>query len=424
MKKNIAIVGTGVSGLVTAWLLHKNHNITVYEKDGRVGGHANTQSVQCEQGIFSVDTGFMVFNKRTYPLFLSLVKYFNIDIYKTDMSFGIRIPDKNFEFTSDNIFVQKSNVFRPRFWKMIRDIVRFNRDAEKFLIQNKNIQTLGELIKSMELSDDFSCRYLLPMAGAIWSIEKNTMADYPAKNFIDFFKNHGLLSPKTLNPFRLDEDRLQWYTISGGSQSYVQKITQSYIDKILLHTAVVRVEKEDDKLVVTDNLGRKNEYDDVIFACHPDHAMHILSDRFSGFKTQLSKIHYSKHRTVLHKDKKFMLQKTRKWSSWTYVEPEPQKAELTYYMNRLQDIDKSCPIFVTLDPSSEIKKEDIFYETIYQHPIFTSETKRAQKEIRKTMGKGNVYFCGAWLGHGFHEDGVQSAVNVAEKFGVDTTFFQ
>jgi hypothetical protein len=326
--------------------------------------------------------------------------------------------DPFFEFCSDNIFVQWKNIARPKFWRMIRDIIRFNREVERFVASKPNEFPLREVISGLGLSRAFAEQYLLPMAGAIWSSRKDRILEYPAKNFIAFFSNHGLLVPKSFHPFALDAGRLDWYTVVGGASTYIDKLAAPFRQKIRLSAEVTRVRREASGVIVRDARGNEDRFDDVIFASHPDQTRAILIDADETERGLLETFEYSRHAVVMHRDTSVMLSKERYWSSWTYRESLGGKYELSYYMNRLQHIRKDFPVLVTLDPFGPIPEDMIFYRTTYEHPLFSVETEDAKRRIQERQGRGHVWYCGAWLGHGFHEDGLESALRVAEKLGI------
>lgn len=418
MMKKIAIIGTGISGLSVAWLLHEKYDITVFEKNDVLGGHTNTQIARRGDIEARADTGFMVFNHRTYPNLVELFKVLGVETVKTDMSFGIQSQNPFFEFCSDNAFVQWKNIFRPKFWRMVRDIVVFNREVEAFTALQPKELPLKEVIAGLGLSREFADRYLLPMAGAIWSTHKDRILEYPAKNFVQFFKNHGLLAPKSFNPFTVDEGRLDWYTVVGGASTYIDKMIESFREKIRLSTEVTEIRREEGGVVVRDAHGKEDRFDDVICASHPYQTKAMLADADEKEKGLLELFEYSQHDVVMHSDTSLMISNKRYWSSWTYREGSGKRYELSYYMNRLQSIRRDFPVIVTLDPLSSIAEDAIFYRTRYAHPIFSVETESAKAQIQERQGRGHVWYCGAWLGHGFHEDGLKSAIRVAEKFGV------
>ena len=412
----IAIVGSGISGLSCAWMLNKDHDITLFEKNDYLGGHSNTASILYDQEKINVDTGFIVFNFKTYPNLKEFFEFLGVKIQKSNMSFGIKDLDTGFEYSGNDLaglFSQKKNLLNLKFLKMLKDIVKFNKKSIK-LVESGNFtksETLGEFIDELKLGAYFKDYYLFPMAGAIWSCPLELIKDYPAKTFLQFFYNHGLLS--VIN-------QPQWYSVEGGSQQYVQKIVKSFKDKIKLGCNIIKSEKLGDKIILSDDEKNDYEFDHVIFASHADQTFKIISDKTTEEENILSKIKYSKNRAVLHKCQNQMPQKKSAWASWIYLSSQKyNKVSLSYWMNNLQNINKEKPLFVTLNPVDPIAKNDIFGEYEYEHPIFDSEAVKAQEKLKDIQGKRNLWFCGAWTKYGFHEDGLNSAINVVKNLGVE-----
>jgi predicted NAD/FAD-binding protein len=412
----IAIIGSGISGLSCAWLLNKKYDITLFEKNNYLGGHSNTASIDYDGSKINVDTGFIVFNFRTYPNLKAFFELLNVKIKKSNMSFGVKDLDNFFEYSGNNLsglFAQKRNLFNLRFLKMLQDIIKFNKNAIKLIEKEEDIEdkTLSSFIDELKLGDYFKNYYLFPMAGAIWSCPLELIKNYPAKTFLQFFYNHGLLTV-TNQP--------QWYTVDGGSKEYVKKIANSFSNKIRLESNIVKSEKSGDKIILTDDKGFTDEFDHVIFASHADQTYKIISDKTTQEKEILSKIKYSKNTAILHKDKNQMPKNQKAWASWIYLSKKKEnKVSLSYWMNNLQNIGNSHPLFVTLNPIDEVNKDDIFRSYQYQHPIFNNEAITAQENLEKIQGKRNIWFCGAWTKYGFHEDGLNSAINIAKHFGIE-----
>lgn len=412
----IAIIGSGISGLSCAWLLNKKHDITLFEKNDYLGGHSNTASIFYNGNKVVVDTGFIVFNFRTYPNLKAFFELLKVKISKSNMSFGIKDLDNGFEYSGNNLaglFAQKKNLFNLKFLKMFKDIVKFNRTSIKLIESGEDLKniTLNEFIDDLKLGDYFKSYYLFPMAGAIWSCPLELIKNYPARTFLQFFYNHGLLTI-TNQP--------QWYTVDGGSKEYVKKMSESFDDKIKLGCNIVKSEKVGEKIILTDKEGKDYEFDHVIFASHADQTYKIISDKTKQEKKILSKIKFSKNTAILHKDQKQMPKNKRAWASWVYLSKQKEnKVSLSYWMNNLQNINNSYPLFVTLNPIDQIDKKDIFGKYEYEHPIFDEEAINSQKNLDKIQGKRNIWFCGAWTKYGFHEDGLNSAINIAKQFGID-----
>lgn len=409
----IAIIGSGISGLASAYYLHKKYDITLFEKNNYIGGHSNTVNIKHQGQNINVDTGFIVFNFRTYPNLKKLFEELEVEIEKSNMSFGIRDFDHNFEYSGNNLsglFAQKSNIFKPKFLKMLLDIIKFNKAAIK-LVENSQISndiTLDQFIEQLKLGEYFKNYYLLPMAGAIWSCPLELVKNYPAKTFLQFFYNHGLLTIF---------NQPQWYTVKGGSKEYVKKLTANFKDKIQLNCPIIDCKKEGNKILLTDKKGNNYKFDKVIFASHADQTYKIISDKTKEEKEVLSQIKYSKNLAILHKDQSQMPKNKKAWASWIYLSSKKEnKVSLSYWMNNLQNIASKSAIFVTLNPFKQIKKSDIFGQYQYEHPIFDYKSVTAAENLDKIQGKRNIYFCGAWTKYGFHEDGLNSAINIIKYF--------
>ena len=402
----IAIVGSGISGLGAAWLLQHQHEITLYEKAERIGGHSNTVVVNGT----SIDTGFIVYNARNYPNLVGLFETLGVATEKSDMSFAVSMGQGELEYAGTNlntVFAQRKNILNPQFLKMLRDIMRFNKNAPN-LLKTDSTLSLGEYLDELKMGQWFRLRYLLPMAGAIWSCPLDTMLQYPAKSFLRFFANHGLLTVS---------DQPQWYTVTGGSKEYVKKITAPYKDKIRTNTGVASIIRDVDTVTITDVNGNTQSYDHVIIAAHGDQILQMLGDADGNERKILSAFRYQPNRAVLHSDERLMPKSKRVWSSWNYSGAESDaKIPVTYWMNKLQNLKTSTQYFVTLNP--HIEPSNIHYECEYDHPIFDAGTLAAQQQLFKIQGERRTWFCGAWTRYGFHEDGLLSAVNVAQQLGV------
>ena len=416
--KKIAVVGTGIAGLASAWILSQKYEVTLYEKNDYVGGHTNTRAATFGDKTVYADTGFMVFNNKTYPHLMKMFEYLDIQSVKTDMAFGITVGGGQFEFSSDNVFVQPLNFFRPKYWKMLSDIVRFNHHAVDVVEKHSHEFPLKELMKELSLGTMFQEKYLLPMAGAIWSTDKSNILDYPAKQFVTFFDNHGLLYPKRWNPLTLHRGRLQWYTVKNGAQEYVKKILADMQADVRLSCGVRRVSRSEDTVVVEDERGDILTYDTIVFASHPNQTLAMLADSSEAEKSILGSFVYTPNDTYMHQDPSYMLTGTSTWPSWTYAEPAEGATELTYNMNRLQSIDQDTPVYVTLNPHKKPHKDNTFYQTVYEHPRFSLDTLDAQEQLHTIQGVHSTWFAGAWTGHGFHEDGLRSALRVVEALHV------
>lgn len=409
----IAIIGTGISGLGAAYLLHPHHDITVYEKDNRLGGHSRTMNVSIDGADIPVDTGFIVFNDRNYPLLTGLFRHLGVPIQKSDMSFGASIENGYLEYGSKGMFAQKRNLLRPAYWRMLRDILRFNRKAVAYLHRSDDV-TLTQCLDELRMGDWFRRYYLQAMGAAIWSCSIETILKFPARNFIQFFHNHGLL---TVN------GHPQWYTVTGGSRVYVEKLVAGFRDRIRLDSGVKSVTRTTDGVHVTDTRGSTSTYDHVIFACHGDQALAILADADTNEQKILNAFTYQKNRAVLHGDSSLMPKKRGAWASWVYLSEQQRdqnpSVSLTYWMNNLQNLPTGRQIFVTLNPGRMPSPDLIYDQHDFDHPVFTRDAVLAQQQINTIQNVNRVSFCGAHLRYGFHEDGLLSAVKVASALGVE-----
>ena len=415
-RMKIAIIGTGISGLGAAALLHPEHDITVYEKNPYIGGHSRTVEVGTPDGKMPVDTGFIVFNYRNYPLLTKLFAHLNVPVAKSDMSFGASIQDGWLEYGTNhplNAFTQKRNLLRPAFWGMIRDILKFNKNAKSYLDKDPSI-TLGKCLDELKMGEWYRKYFLLPMGACIWSTPLEQMLDFPAHSFIRFFTNHGLL---TLS------DQPQWYTVVGGSKEYVERLTSPFRDHIRLGTGVKKVERNENSVTVMDTQGNTEIFDQVIFACHADQALTMLKNPSTDEERVLGSFRYQNNRMVLHSDTSFMPKHSGAWASWVYLsktrEDRNTCVSLSYWMNRLQPLKTSMPLIVTLNPGHEPKKELLHDEYLFEHPLFDEAAIRAQAEIKTIQGKDRLWFCGAYQRYGFHEDGLGSAVALVRQMGIE-----
>jgi uncharacterized protein len=415
-RLKIAIIGTGISGLGAASLLHPHHDITVFEKNSYIGGHSRTVDVNDPDGKVPVDTGFIVFNYRNYPLLSKLFAHLNVPVAKSNMSFGASIKGGWLEYGTQrqlNIFAQKRNLLRPAFWGMIRDILKFNKNAKEYLHKDSNI-TLGQSLDDMRLGRWFREYFILPMGGAIWSSSLSQMLEFPAASFIRFFDNHGLL---TLN------DHPQWYTVVGGSREYVARIIQPFKDRIRLNAGVHSIERTEKGVSIIDVNGNTEMFDQVICACHADQTLAVLKNPSNDEKRILGSFNYQNNHTVLHSDTSFMPKRKSAWASWVYLS-ETQKdnsscVSLSYWMNLLQPIATKMQLFVTLNPGRKPPKHLIYDETTFEHPLFNNAAICAQADIGTIQGKDRLWFCGAYQRYGFHEDGLASAVAMVKHMGIE-----
>jgi predicted NAD/FAD-binding protein len=409
----IAIAGAGISGLGMAYILHQNgHDITVYDPNDYAGGHSRTMDVSVAEGVVSVDTGFIVYNERNYPHLTALFKRLDVPVTKSRMSFGASIGQGAMEYSSQGLFAQKANLFRPSFWRMLADIVRFNKTALARLEKERAYITLGEFLEAMKMGAWFKDYYLLAMGAAIWSCPVSAMMDFPARTFLKFFENHGLLTIK---------NHPQWYSVKGGSRDYVSRLCHGFADKIRRNNAVVKVTREQDGVRVWDSQGGMQTYDKIVLACHADEALLILADASAQEREVLGAFGYQKNSVILHKDESFMPHARKAWASWIYVSDADKDqspcVSLTYWMNNLQHLETKENIFVTLNAGRRPREDLIVNEHVFEHPVFNTAAINAQGKIPAMQGVNKTFFCGAYQRYGFHEDGLLSAVNVARAMG-------
>lgn len=409
-RLKIAVVGTGVAGLGAAWLLNPQHDVTVYEKNGYSGGHTNTFTTP--SGV-NIDTGFIVYNPPTYPNFVALMAHLGVPTQDSSMSFAVSLDGGALEYSGDNIntlFVQRKNLLKPRFHRMWMDIIRFYIEAPKFLEREPNSTlTLGEYLTQRRYSESLINDHLLPMGAAIWSMTREGMLGFPLITFIRFCRNHGLL--RLIN-------RPVWRTVTGGSKSYVAKLTEGLTGRIRHNSGAVKIERTGDKVVVLDAKGLREGFDHVIIAAHADQALAMLAAPSEDESRVLGAIRYSTNRAVLHQDEILMPKLKKAWASWTYLGAAPgkDKVSLIYWMNRLQSLPEEQQYFVSLNPIKEPQR--ILYETSYTHPIYTKGVVEAQRDLGRIQGVNRTWFCGSYCGYGFHEDALSSGLTVAENFGV------
>jgi predicted NAD/FAD-binding protein len=409
----IAIIGTGISGLAAAYLLHEHHDITVYEKADRPGGHSRTLTVRHGDRDIAVDTGFIVFNEANYPNLTALFHRLGVTAKNSDMSFGLTVDNGRLEWGAKSlgaVFGQRVNLLRPRFLKLVFDVLRFNAQVEA-AVEKAPDMTLGALLAHMRLGDWFKRNYLLPMAGAIWSCPPRQMLEFPARTFVRFFANHCLLSLT---------GRRQWRTLEGGSQTYVERLIAPFADRIHTGCGAARITRRSDGVEVRDGNGEIEQFDQVVFACHADEALAILADPSTEEQGALGSIRYQRNLAVLHSDTGVMPKNRPCWASWVYHadgDGEEPEISVTYWMNSLQGIDERYPLFVTLNPNRPIREDKIFDRHVFDHPVFDFGALAGQAALKAMQGRRNTWFCGAHLGHGFHEDGLVSAMRVAEALG-------
>lgn len=403
----IAVVGSGISGLSAAWLLSRHHQVTVFEADGRVGGHSHTVDV----GETPVDTGFIVYNERTYPNLTALFDQLRVATKPSIMSFSVSLDHGRLEYAGNlaGLFAQPRNVASPRFWSMLKDLARFYHCAPRDL-PNVGSVSLADYLDGIGCGAAFRDDHLYPMAAAIWSTPIHNIPDYPAAAFIRFCENHGLL--------RLLRRPL-WRTVAGGSREYVKKLTENFADRIRVNCAVRSIRREPDGVCLSSVRGSER-FDHVVIATHADQALALLEDPDERERRLLGAFHYRRNEAVLHSDPSLMPERRRVWSSWNYASGQGDGApqlSVTYWMNKLQGIDENQPLFLTLNPIRPPRLDLVHRRMTYDHPVFDASASEAQRQLWSLQGKYRRWFCGAYFGAGFHEDGLQSGLAVAEQLG-------
>ena len=414
-KQRIAIIGSGISGLTTAYLLHKSHEITLFEANDYIGGHTHTVKVAQGEQSYDIDTGFIVCNDRNYPNFLKLMDKLNIAMQPTEMSFSVRNNPLGLEYNGHNLntlFSQRRNLLRPKFYRLIRDILYFNEAAKKAIEEGvaENI-TLDTFVNQQSLSDIFKNNYLLPMAAAIWSCSMEQASEFPLQFFLKFFLNHGLLDIK---------NRPQWYAVKGGSKAYIDPMTSGFKDQIRLSTPVNSVVRDDSWIEVNHATG-KETFDQLVFACHSDQALDLLKNASIEEKAILGELLYQQNDVILHSDASLMPKKSLSWASWNFLAGEQEHNDptlVTYCMNILQGIASDQPFLVSLNARHKIDPEKIIGEYDYTHPVYSVAGMKAQSRRNEISGVGRIHYCGAYWYNGSHEDGVRSALDIGEKLGV------
>jgi predicted NAD/FAD-binding protein len=411
LQKRIAVIGSGISGLVSAYLLSKKYDVTVFEANDYIGGHTNTVDLEIDDHQYAIDTGFIVFNKETYPNFSKLIDKLGVAIQRSEMSFSFRSDAMAIEYNSRNLntlFSDRSNLFKPAFYKMIKDITRFNRDAKSYIAQNMQEFTVEDFIQQNKYDALFAKAYLVPMAAAIWSAKPAEIYAAPARFIFNFFANQGLLNLSS---------RPQWYVVAGGSRNYIEPLIQHYRSQVFLNAKVDQIRHHNNQVILT----VQNEdvtFDAVVIATHSDQALRMLAKPTPAEDALLSSIQYQKNEVILHSDNSVLPKKRLARASWNYLDSANEKAGLTYYMNRLQNIESPIDFCVSVNQSEIIQPEKIFERFSHSYPCFTQAALRSQQQHADINGKNNIYYCGAYWGNGFHEDGVKSALDACEPLGI------
>tara|TARA_B100000795_G_scaffold122452_1_gene91146 strand:- start:83 stop:1381 length:1299 start_codon:yes stop_codon:yes gene_type:complete len=420
LTKKIAVIGTGIAGMASAWLLSQRYQVVLIDKNNYIGGHTNTISVANEKtGIdTAVDTGFIVYNEPNYPNLVGLLNALDVKTQATDMTFSASILNSGLEYAGNNLdtlFAQRKNLLSPRFIKLVYDILKFNRNA-KALISNNQADsklTLGDFLSDLRIGKPMQDDYLLPMAAAIWSCPPQQMQSFPAKSFAQFFNNHGLLNVK---------DRPQWRTVTGGSQRYVDKLLASFSGETIINNGATKIDRKTDSVVIKLEDGQECIVDQVVIATHADEALSILKNKSKLEQTLLSSFRYQENDTYLHTDSNLMPTLSKVWSCWNYLAKQSGETapsvSVSYWMNALQGLDESQNYFVSLNPIHKIAPQKIIQRINYMHPIFDNRAMAAQKQLYKLQGQNRTWFAGSYFGYGFHEDALSSAVSIARDLNV------
>jgi uncharacterized protein len=408
----IAIIGAGIAGNTIAWHLHKQHDITVFESETHVGGHTHTHNIQAFGREYQIDTGFIVYNDWTYPNFIKMLETLGVETQVSHMSFSVKDEASGLEYNGtslNSLFAQRSNLFKPKFLWMIKDILRFNQQAPLLLDEAKQDMSFGDYLKNNHYSASFIRNYIIPMGSAIWSADPDQMFQFPAKFFIRFFHNHGMLSVS---------HRPQWRVIKGGSQAYVTQLTAGFKQHIQTNTPIEHVTRNQHGALVKPKGAEAQQFDWVFFACHSDQALKMLTDATQNEQAILGALPYQKNQIVLHTDTKLMPKRKLAWAAWNYhLTAQPLGlAAVTYNMNILQSLDSPEPFLVTLNHTANIDPAKIIKTLNYSHPVFTAEGVAAQAKHSLISGVNHTSYAGAYWRNGFHEDGVASALAALQHF--------
>ncbi len=410
----IAIIGAGISGLVTAYLLSQDHDIDVYEANDYIGGHTHTIDVPVNGREFAVDTGFIVFNENTYPHFIRLMEQLNVAWQPSSMSFSVRCDKTGLYFspsTLNSLFAQRKNILRPSFYRMLGDALRFRREASELIETDDYSITLQEYLDQKRYSTAFIDNFIIPMGGAIWSADPVKFREFPARYLVEFFNNHGVLNIR---------NQPRWLVIKGGSRQYIAPLTRPFREKIHLSTPVTSVRRFEDKVEIVTAKGHSASFDQVVMAVHSDQALQMLADPTDMERDILNVIPYQENLAILHTDASLLPPKQAAWASWNYHIPREEKGRvaLTYNMNMLQTLKAPKEFCVTLNLPEAIHPDKVIESLVYHHPVYDPKSLTARRSQDELNGQNRTYYCGAYWGYGFHEDGVNSALAVCKHFGI------
>ena len=412
-KQKIAVIGSGISSLTSAYILSQEHDVYLFEKNDYIGGHTHTHKIKEDNKSLNIDSGFIVYNENTYPNFIKLLDKLSVKRQHTEMGFSVKSNMNDFEYSGNSLnafFAQRINILKPSFLKMIRDILRFNKlSSSKLNSLNHNL-SLKDFLYTHNFSTSFIENYVIPMGAAIWSTSPKLMLDMPASFFIRFFKNHGLLQIT---------NRPQWWVIKNGSKQYVKEIIKPFEKNIRLNTEISMIERNDRGVKINYKDGQE-EFDSVVIGTHSDQALKLIKNPTSDELNVLSSIKYQKNIALIHTDESILPKRKLAWSSWNYLmnKDKEELVTLTYNMNILQSLKSNKTYCVTINNTQDLNTDKIIKEIVYHHPLFTKESVQAQNKKSSICGQNNTYYCGAYWGYGFHEDGVNSALDVCKKFGL------
>ena len=404
----IAVIGSGISGLSSAYYLSKHHKVDLYEQSDHFGGHSYTYDIKEEDKIVPVDLGFIVFNELTYPNLINFFNELNVPFEKSNMSFSVSVKNTNVEYGGSGfnaIFANKLNLLNLKFLKMIREIISFYNHAPSLLQNNIEDKTLGDYLRRSKLSKYFIEYHIIPMVAAIWSMPFSKAKEMPLKLFLNFFINHGL--------FRL-KNRPQWYTVTNRSRTYVKKILEKISGEIFKNYKINNISRSNDNVRIS--IGNEYlDYDQVVLACHADQSLNILNDPSAKEKEILNKFTYVSNRAFLHTDENLMPSRKKAWSSWNSITKDNRTC-ITYWLNKLQNLKTNKNYFLTLNPVAEVEENKIIKQEKFTHPYFNNENVSLQKDLHLLQGKKRTWFCGSYFGYGFHEDGLKSSIDLVKKF--------